>query len=145
MKEPINVALHWHRCWKDEGRPHQGETSRMRRVTRAQYHRVVNMVKRDNVKITMNKMAKALADSNTHDFFTESWKLKGRNINLSKTIDNASNDADIANLFGQKYDELYNSVSYNKSDLENLSECVKALINVSDTYTISVHDVTNAV
>ncbi len=24
------VALYWHRCWKDEGHPHQEETSRMR-------------------------------------------------------------------------------------------------------------------
>ncbi len=61
---------------------------------------------------------------------------------FTNTIDNASNDADIANLFGKKYDEIYNSVSYNKSDMENLSECVKASINVSDKYTISVHDVT---
>ncbi len=29
--------------------------------------------------------------------------------------------------------------------MENLSECVKASINVSDKYTISEHDVTNAV
>ncbi len=56
----------------------------MRRVTRAQYHRVVNMVKRDSVKISMNKMAEAMADINTCDFFTESRKLKGRNINLPK-------------------------------------------------------------
>ncbi len=53
-----------------------------------------------------------MAESNTHDFFTESRKLKGRNINL----------------FGKKYDELYNSESYNESDMENLSECVKASI-----------------
>ncbi len=47
-------------------------------------------------------------------------------------------------MFVKKYDELYNSVSYNKSDMENLSECVKASINVNDKYTISMHDVTNA-
>ncbi len=29
--------------------------------------------------------------------------------------------------------------------MENLSECVKASINVTDKYTISVHDVTTAV
>ncbi len=103
------------------------------------------MVKRDSVKISMNKMTEAMADGNTHDFFTESRKLKGQNINLSKTIDNASNNADIANLFGKIYDELYNSESYNKSDMENLSECIKASINVNDKYTISVHDVTSAV
>ncbi len=113
------VALYWHRCWKDEGLPHQGETSRMHRVTRSQYHRVANMVKRDSIKISMNKMAEAMAC----DFFTESRKLKGQNNNLYKTIDNASNDADIANLFCKKYNELYNSVSYNNSDMENLSEC----------------------
>ncbi len=38
----------------------------MSRITRAQYHRVVNMVKRDCVKISMNKMAEAMADS-TYD------------------------------------------------------------------------------
>ncbi len=67
-------------------------------------------------------------------FFTESRKFKGQNNNLSKNIDNASNDTDIANLFGKNY-ELYNSVSYNKSYMENLSECVNASINVSDKYT----------
>ncbi len=103
------------------------------------------MVKRDSVKIGMNKMAETMANSNTHNLFTESRKLMGRSKIFSKTIDNASNDADISNLFGKKYDELYNSVSYNKSDMENLSECVKASINVSDKYTMSVHDVANAV
>ncbi len=73
----------------------------MRRVTRAQYHIVVYMLKRDSVTISVNKMAEAMDNSNTHDFVTESRKLKGQNINLSKTIDNASNDADIANLFGK--------------------------------------------
>ncbi len=41
-------------------------------------------------------------------FFTESRKFKGQN-NLSKNIDNASNDTDIANLFGKHY-ELCHSV-----------------------------------
>ncbi len=49
----------------------------------------------------MNKMAEAMANSNTCDVFTESRKLRGRNNNLSKTI---------VNLFGKKYDEPYNSV-----------------------------------
>ncbi len=79
----------------------------MHRVARAQYHRVVNMVKRNSVKISMNKIAEAMVNSNTHDFFTESRKLKGRNNNLSKTIDNASNDADIANLFDKKYGKIW--------------------------------------
>ncbi len=36
-------------------------------------------------------------------------------------------------------------MSYNKSDMDNLSECDNASINVSVKYTISGHDVTNAV
>ncbi len=74
------------------------------------------MVKRDSVKISMNEMAEAIADSNTCDFFTESMKLKGPNINLSKTIENASNDADIANLFGKKYDELTVNVLFSNAN-----------------------------
>ncbi len=71
----------------------------MHRVTRAQYHRVVNMVKRDSVKISMNKMSEAITNCNTHYCFTESRKLKEQNNILFKTIDNASNDADIAIFF----------------------------------------------
>ncbi len=40
---------------------------------------------------------------------------------------------------------VYNIVSYNKSDMDNLRECVNVSINVSDKYFISVHDVTNVV
>ncbi len=94
------------------------------------------MVKRDSDKISMNKKAEATTTSNTHDFFKESRKRKGRKSDLSKTIDNVSNDATVANLFGKKYDELYNSVSYDKSDMENLSECVSVSINVSEKYPI---------
>ncbi len=39
-------ALYWHYWWKVEGRPHQGHTLEMRRVTRARYHRVLKMVKK---------------------------------------------------------------------------------------------------
>jgi hypothetical protein len=45
------VALYWHKCWKDEGHPHQGETSIMLRANRAQYHRIVNIVKRNRDKL----------------------------------------------------------------------------------------------
>ncbi len=31
------ISLNWYICWNDEGHPYQGKTSRMSRVTRAQY------------------------------------------------------------------------------------------------------------
>ncbi len=44
-----------------------------------------------------------------------------------------------------EYDEQYNSVTYNTSDMAYLSECVNAAIDVSDKYTMSEHDTTNTV
>ena len=141
------VALYWHQCWKDEGRPHQGETSHMCRVTRAQYHRVIKIVKRNDNQIKMNKMAEALTNNNTRDLFAESRRLKGRNSNLPKTVDDATNDEDISTLFAKKSKYLYNSVSYNKDDMDKIKNNVNNSLerSTNDDYIVSVLDVVKAV
>ena len=44
VKEYQQVALHWHSVWKSEGRPHQGYTAEMRKISRARYHQAVRKV-----------------------------------------------------------------------------------------------------
>ncbi len=48
-------ALYLHYWWKVEGRPHQGYTSEMKRITRARYYRVLKMVKKDHDSVRKEK------------------------------------------------------------------------------------------
>lgn len=141
------IALYWHKCWKDAGCPHQGEISRMRRVTRAQYHRAIKMVKRNSDKITMNKMAEALINNKTRDLFAESRRFKGRNSNLPKSVDDAKSDVDISSMFRDKYDSLYNSVPFNQADMDKIKEDIDSSLKTAPKcdYSITVHDVIKSV
>jgi len=59
-----------------------------------------------------------------------------------------SDGARIAELFASKYNDLYNSVSYNRNDLEDIREDVESLIHdndMNDECVISSNDVSNAI
>jgi hypothetical protein len=54
-------------------------------------------------------MAQALAHSNTRDFWKEVSKVKGTSKGLPNNVDDKMGKRDIAQLFMQKYEKLYNS------------------------------------
>ncbi len=68
-------VLYWHYWWKVEGRPHQGHTSEMRRITRASYHRVLKMVKKDHDSVRKENMVEAVYNNNSRDLFAEVKKM----------------------------------------------------------------------
>ena len=62
--------------------------------------------------------------------------------------DGMSDGPRIAELFASKYNDLYNSVSYNRNDLEDIREDVESLIHdngMNDECVISSIDVSNAI
>ncbi len=71
----------------------------MRRITRARYHRAIKYVEKKTNAIKMQNMAESLLDNRSRDMWTESRKIKGRNINLPCSIDGAKCDEDITNVF----------------------------------------------
>ncbi len=91
----------------------------MRRITTARYHHAVKTIKLDNDTIRMQKMAEALVSNKTRNFF-EALKIKDRNNILPSSVDDASTDDDIVNLFADKYSNLYNSVPYDQSEINDI-------------------------
>ena len=143
MKE----SLYWHRCWKAQGSPHQGDIAEMRRITRARYHHAVRSVKKDKDKIRMTKMAQAIERNNHRDLFSEVKKIKGRGSVMPASMDNATNDDDICDVFAKKYQDLYNSVPYNEQEMTDIKHKIQQqLQNESNVnYFISVSEVIKSV
>ena len=63
-------AIFWHRQWRAVGKPHQGDITEMRRITRARYHRAVRHIMREDdrnrtTKILLLRWLKPLAKTET--------------------------------------------------------------------------------
>ncbi len=91
MKE----SLYRHRCWKAQGNPHLGDIAQIRRITRARYHHAIKIVKREEDKIWMERMAEAIASNNHRNLFFEVNKTKGHGNILPPYVDGASSNNDI--------------------------------------------------
>ena len=104
-------AIFWHRQWRAVGKPHQGDITVMRRITRARYHRAVRHIMREDDRIR-TKMAEAISENRNRDLWSEVRRIKGRNKLLPSSIDGVVGDEKIAQLISDKYNHLNNNVSY---------------------------------
>ena len=73
-------------------------------------------------------VSQALLTNKNSDFWKEIWKVKGNGDALPSVIDNMSKDEDISDLFAKKYDQLYNSVSFEQNNMSILKYKIDELI-----------------
>ncbi len=92
-------ALHWHHRWKVDGIPHQGcYTSEMRRLTRARYHQVLKMVKKDNEMIRIDMMAEAVCNDISKDLCEEVWKMNANKRSSPVSVNGMTDDDEVSNV-----------------------------------------------
>ena len=72
-------------------------------------------------------------------------KLKPSSTVIASVIDGKSNNDDIADLFRQKYESLFNSVLTLKADIHNISKKLQVKVKNEPTISISVEDVQRAI
>ena len=89
----------------------------MRRLSRARYHRAVRHLKRAVTRMRPEKMAEALISNSSRDLWYEVKRMKGRSRKSACIIDGVNGDKDIADLFCDKYNTLYNSVPFDNYDM----------------------------
>ncbi len=68
-------------------------------------------------------MTESLVSNKRRDLFSEASKINGHNNILPTSVDDASIDDDIVNLFADKYSNLYNSVPYDQSEMNDI-KCI---------------------
>ena len=74
-------------------------------------------------------MSQALLTNKNSDFWKEIRKVKGDGDALPSVIDNMSRDEDISDLSAKKYDQFYNSVSFDQNNMSIITDKIDELID----------------
>ena len=127
-------VLYWHKLWKLNNSPISGDIADMRKKSRSQYHYILRQVKKHKDKYAADKMANAMSNKDSKTFWNEVNKLKCTTNKLPASVGNAYNAEAICSLFQDKYDKLYNTVSYNSNDMNALLSEVNDNIYVDGEY-----------
>ena len=147
VKEHAENAKLWHDVWLQSGKHKHGDIANMKRKSRLKYHYAIRYVMKENIRIRNNKMGEAIANNNDRILWDEVRKMTKTNNNLPNVIDGTTGIKEISDIFADKYDTLYNSVSYNMKDLNALSKTIASRILsvcTNHQHTITVHEVKNA-
>ena len=86
------------------------------RRTRAKYHYCTREVKKNELLYKKQAMARSIAENNSGNLWSECIKIRPKISNSPICMDTMVGDKNITELFGRKYNELYNSVSYDKDE-----------------------------
>ena len=116
-------------CWINSGRPHSGFVYDKRRLTRKAYHEKVDSVLMREKQVKGIRTADSYLNSNSRDFWKEAELLRGRKRGPSVAVEGLTNGNKIANAFSRCYDDLYNSVDFDHSEMRELFSDVNDRIN----------------
>ncbi len=129
VKPYKEASIFWHNVWKDCGSPRNAAVADVMRRARAQYHKVVKQVKRDQNIIQRDNMAHALLDDKGRSFWSEMRKINSKCNSIPNMVDGEIGDNNIADVFADKYQTLYNSVSYDSDNMNNLLDSLNTMIH----------------
>ena len=117
------------------------------RKRRARCHAAVRQARRNQNDIVNNRIASALAENNNRQFWSEVKRIGQAKCTVGGVVDGRCNSSDIADLFAEKYRDLYTSVPFDEADMQ----CIRHEFNVSLTNSdivsssfVSVSDVLRA-
>ena len=117
-------SIFWHKLWIACGRPRNGVVADIMRRTRAS-HYAIRKVKRAEKDIIRTRFAEAvIGNPYRRNIWSEIKRLNG-NCSITANSINGSNDpADIANVFADKYHQLYNCVSFDNNAMHDIRAAI---------------------
>jgi hypothetical protein len=138
----------WHDIWLECGRPRDGIVADIMRRTRAAYHYAVRNVKKSSSDIIKQRFASAIVENRNRDFWREVKNVNGGARDTPKMVDGHTQNEYIADLFANKYEDLYTSVGYNEAEMDVLRQEIEKKVELSgydSNCIITFKDITNAV
>ena len=123
-------SLFWHGLWVECGRPRSGEVAECMRRTRANYHRAIRQIRKNEDDIIRRRFADALIRDPSRDFWAEVKKMRRIKAGTSMIVDNCSDAESISQLFAAKFQNLFTSVPYQSDDLQCIMSDVEAKLSL---------------
>ncbi|ELU06860.1 hypothetical protein CAPTEDRAFT_215825 [Capitella teleta] len=143
------IAILWNRIWKESGSPNTGIIHSIRKKTRAEYRRASRWVVRNEEKQKADKMTDTL---HSRDFWTEIQRMQRKHTSTTTEMDGERGEDAIRELFVGKYEELYNSVPYDREEKGDILTTLNSRVNEQckqgkcyDDHKVSVGDVHKAI
>jgi hypothetical protein len=119
--EPLRQkSLFWHDLWIDCGRPRSSVVADCMLHTRAAYHCAIRQTRKNEDSIVRERIAEAMLEDPTMNFWAEIKKIRNNKAGCSRIVDDCTDENSIAQLFASKYKNLYTSVPYDVSELNNI-------------------------
>lgn len=143
-------SILWHRVWLENNKPRQGWIYELKRKSKMEYKLASRRILKNQREHRHARMATAVLEDRNRDFWSEVKRNNCKSFTRSTTVDGVSGDASVCRLFKDKYEELYNSVPYDRNEMNHLiSELDQKIANqcqARDTeHQITTDDVSRAV
>ena len=91
----------------------------IRQKTRSHYHYAVRQAKINSDIFKSNSIAQTFTENDTSKFWQDIHTFIGKKSILPNNIDGENDSIKIANNFACKYEELYNTVSFNQIEMND--------------------------
>ena len=142
-------SLHWHHEWDRLSRPRTGNIYEKMKETRKDYHKSIRHCKQNKSLIKSQKMAEALAKSDNRNFWDEVQRLNKSSRTVPSFIDGEGDTVKIANIFHDKFSDVYKSVPYTDKDMSDLNHRIeknlKQDFEVLKTHGFCIPDIRKAI
>ena len=83
-------------------------------------------------------MASALLENRNQDFLAEVRKVQKTTATVTSQVDSACGPEEISQLFASKYNDIYNSVSYDMSKMSKLMTDIEENVDRECTYVFNI-------
>ena len=141
------TALFWHNLWVQSGRVTSGATYDVMKHTRRQYHYAIRHCRKNEQMIRKTKIAQGL-ETDQRKFWNEIKKVHMTKNQAPSVMDGVASSEEIANLFGRKYETLYQSVPTSATEIDELFSVVDRSLreeSSDDALSFSADDVALAI
>ncbi len=147
--EPLkDDAMFWYSVWISCGKPRQYTVHQIMKHTKYKYHYTNRAIKKRDADLRKSRMAECLTTEKNHrDFWKEQRKMDGNSKQIPAHVDGETEPKDIAQVFSEKYQKLYNSVLSDMDEVKAIKE--KKRIDLqgyhSDEHVITVNEMNEAI
>ena len=141
MKPYKDEALFLNYIWKSCSKPDNGVVFDIRQRTKREYHYAFRRYKKDEARLRRERMGDLVHQHESRSFWKEVGKMSHKKKVVAPVIDSVATDAEISEVFAQKYSQLYNSVPSDRNEMLAMeNELDQLLANLASPDDLKVGD-----
>ena len=131
--EAARVAFH---MWCRAGRPRIGPMYETIKRCRSVFKNTLKFCRKNEQKIKADRLAKNLFENDHISFWKEVKKQQNCKVAMPSCIEGVRGTANIANMWQQHFDTIFNSVRETNKDINTVNEFIKS-VEYCDTMNVS--------